>query len=489
MDRANKRAVSPEGSSHCFTIAEYLTDTFVSPGGQSIPDAALDSATWCFVDTLGVALAAAGLDVGTAATRVALKSSSGPCAVWGSGHTVSVVDAVLANGMLSHALDFDDTHAAAIMHTSCMVVPTALAVGQELGATGQAVLEAAVIGYEVAGRLGRLAPGDFQTHGFQATSVLGVFACVATAARLMGLNREQVVNAFGIAGSTASGLMEYLANGSVVKQLHAGWSAQAGIRTVQLALEGFTGPATVFEGRFGVFNSFARKTIDPVGAVCSDVTSWEVQLMGAKPYPACLCVHPLVQAVLEIKQQLVSAGGSLNDILHLRCHVPAWYVNLVFEPTCSKAVPSTPYEARFSGPYCIARMLLDGELAVTSFTEAKISDRAAADLARRVSYEVEALPEFPEAFPARVVATLTTGSTLEAYVHRNLGSPGNPMSRVQYKDKFLRATEPFMASAQARELLCAIKRLVQPNGMQELSATLDRLTLTNARSGIANRSG
>src|SRR5690606_16127420 len=140
-------------------IAEFLTDEFIISDSATIPDAVIDRAAWCFVDTLGVALAAAGLDIGTAASRVVLKESAGgPSTVWGSGRGASMTDAAFANGMLSHALDFDDTHAAAIMHTSSMVVPAVLAIAQRTGHSGRDALAAAVVGYEVAGRLGRLAP-------------------------------------------------------------------------------------------------------------------------------------------------------------------------------------------------------------------------------------------------------------------------------------------------------------------------------------------
>lgn len=459
------------------SIAEFLTDEFIVTDTAMIPDAVIDRTVWCFVDTLGVALAAAGMDIGTAASKVVLKTPGGPSTVWGSGQSVSMTDAAFANGMLSHGLDFDDTHAAAIMHTSCMVVPAVLAMGQAHGHSGREILAAAIAGYEVAARLGRLAPGDFQDNGFQATGVLGVFACAAAASQLLKLSREQTINALGIAGSMAGGLMEYLANGSDVKQLHAGWSAQGGIRAAQLAAEGFTGPPTIFEGRFGVFRSFTRKTVDAETVIAFSPGVWEVELMGPKPYPACLCVHPLVQAVLDIKQKLAARGGKLDDLVNIHCHVPQWYVNLVFEPAQSKAMPANPYEARFSGPYCIARALLDDTLGLSSFEPQQIRDEEAIRYAQRVTYEVEALPEFPDAFPARVVAKLASGETLESYIRHNLGSPGNPMTSTQYEEKFLSATEGFLEPADARELLDAIKGLAGPDGMNTLSDRLSRTML------------
>lgn len=465
-------------TNHDRSISQFLVDEFVLIDAGKIPDAVLDRTVLCFVDTLGVALAAVGLNVGTGAVAVARKSSVGPCTLWGSDHGASMTDAAFANGMLSHALDFDDTHTAAIMHSSCIVVPTAIAMAQQLGVSPRNMLAAAVVGYEVAGRLGRLAPGPFQDNGFQATAVLGVFASTAVASRLLGLSREQAVNAFGIAGSMAAGIMEYLSNGSDVKQVHAGWSAQSGIRAAQLAAEGVTGPATVFEGRFGVFKSFARLTVDPATALNFKVDTWEVELMGPKPYPACLCVHPLVQAVLDIKARLHESGATIDDLANLHCHVPEWYVNLVFEPREAKMAVATPYEARFSGPYCIARILLDDHLTIASFSADKIHDAQAAKYANLVSYEVEALPEFPEAFPARVIATTTSGAKIESYIRHNLGSPGNPLTTEQYDQKFLQAAGPFLPNGKAESLLAAVKGLRSIDGLQEFSQALHRSTIS-----------
>ena len=468
------RAANEEGR----TIAQFLVDEFVLVKAQSIPEAVLERCAVCVADTLGVAIAAVGLGVGTGAAAVAMKSSTGPSTVWGFGQGVSMVDAAFGNGMLSHALDFDDTHTAAIMHTSCMVVPVAVAMGQSMRLPAREILAAAVIGYEVAGRLGRLAPGPFQDNGFQATSVLGVFASAAVAARFLKLSREQAINAFGIAGSMAAGLMEYLADGSDVKQVHAGWAAQAGIRAAQLAAEGVTGPATVFEGRFGVFRSFTRLTVDPMEALEFLPETWEVELMGPKPYPACLCVHPLVQAVLDIKQQLRAAGKTIEDINSIHCHVPDWYVNLIFEPVASKVNVNTPYEARFSAPYCISRILLDGQLTISSFTPEKIKDAAIKKYASLVTYEVEQLPEFPDAFPARVIAVTRSGKTFESYIHHNLGSPGNPFTEAQYDEKFLSNTLPFIPEGQAQKLLRSIKGLVQQDGGTEFFEALQSIRVS-----------
>lgn len=459
------------------TLAERLVREFYSIPTRDIPDAILARTALCVKDTIGVAIAARTLGVGMAATEVVLEAG-GPAhaTVWGSGKAVSAEDAALANGMLAHALDFDDTHAAAIMHSSAVVVPAALALGESIKAPGREILAALVVGYQVAARLGRLAPGPFQDNGFQATSVLGVFAAAIAAARLLKLTPEEAVNALGTAGSMASGLMAYLSDGSDVKQMHPGWSAMSGIRAARLAKAGFRGPGAVFEYKFGVFKSFAR--VDITGKwETAEGAPWEVELMAPKPYPACLCAHAGVQAILKLRAAGKVSAERAGDIANIHCDVPNWYVGLIFEPAAAKAAPRTAYEARFSGPWTMARTLLDGKLDVWSFGAEKLADPAALALAARCTYAVEALPEFPASFPARVTVTMRDGAKHVEYIAHNLGTPGNPMSAADITAKFLACATPGLGTDRAAALSAEIDSLTQDDGAARLFQGLRKLEI------------
>ena len=454
------------------TIAETLVEHWHALPVAAFPRSVLERTAVCFEDTLGVAFAAASLDVGTAALRVALRTGSGPATVWGTGVGVSAGEAAMANGMLSHAMDYDDLHAPAIMHSSAVVVPTAIALAEYKASGGPEMLAAAAVGYQVAGALGRLAPGSFQEHGFQSTGVLGTFAATAIAARLLHLTPVQAVHAYGIAGSMASGLMEFLSDGSDVKQMHTGWAAHSGLRAAEFAAAGFTGPATVFEGRFGIFRSFARKTVESATLEASDLGHWEVGDMAPKPYPACLCVHPQVQATLELRARGEIAPERLDEIVELRCEVPRFYVPLVYEPVAKKRAVRTPYEGRFSAPYCMARALLDGCLTVASFTSDKLADPRASAIAGKVTYREEELPEFPQSFPARVTAVRRDGTEAVAYVGHNLGGLGNPLTDRDIDRKFIDCTANALGDVQSRGLLASIRRLPNERGEPELFARL-----------------
>ena len=460
------------------SLSERLVADWYRIDADTIPQSVRDKTVLCLKDTIGVALAARSLGVGLAASQVALEAG-GPAhaSIWGAGAAASVEDAAFANGMLAHALDFDDTHAAAIMHSSAVIVPVALALGEKLKLPGREILASLIVGYQIAARLGRLAPGPFQDHGFQATSVLGVFAATIVAARMMNLDAQQAVNALGTAGSMASGLMEYLADGSDVKQMHPGWAALSGIRAARLARAGFQGPRTVFEGKFGVFRSFAG--VDVAGKMRdAGGAPWEVELMAPKPYPACLCLHAPVQAILALREQGKVSADRVDEIASIHCDVPQWYVDLIFEPRAAKAAPRTPYEARFSAAWCMARALLDGHLDVWSFSPDKLTDPAACRLAERVSCSAEVLPEFPAAFPARVTVRLKNGTTHAHYVGHNLGTPGNPMSAADIGRKFDACAIPALGETRAASLSALIDAIGEKDGAQALFEQL-RITAAN----------
>jgi 2-methylcitrate dehydratase PrpD len=463
------------------TLAARLVDRWYFLDASTIPVEVLERTALCIKDTLGVAIAARSLGVGMAGTTVALESG-GPASatVWGTRHGASAEDAALANGMLAHALDFDDTHAAAIMHSSAVIVPAALAVGELVQATGPEILAALVVGYQVAARLGKLAPGPFQDNGFQATSVLGAFAAAAVSARLMKLPRREAINALGTVGSMASGLMAYLSDGSDVKQMHPGWAALSGIRAARLAKAGFAGPPAVFEHRFGVFKSFARTDISQTWRTETGA-DFEVMLMAPKPYPACLCVHALVQAILKLRGEERISAERADDILSIHCEVPAWYVGLVLEPVAAKAAPRTPYEARFSGPWTMARALLDGKLDVWSFSPDKLSDPAATALCARTTHSIAEFPEFPHSFPARVTVTMRNGETFSEYVAHNLGTPGNPMTSSDIEAKFIACSIPALGQASARRISALVDGIALEGGAKAIFEALRGLDVPAAR--------
>ena len=223
--------------------------------------------------------------------------------MFGQAAGAAAADAALVNGGLIHSLEYDDTHTASIQHGSAVIAAAALAVGEARGASGAALLGAFARGWEVLIRFGLAAPARFHAHGFMSTSVGGALASALLASELLGSSEDQSVAALGISLSQASGVMEFLTNGSSVKSLHPGWAAHGGVVAALLARSGMTGPETSLEGRHGLFRQFAGDEEAPerFRALIGDIgRKWHLPDAAYKFYPCCHYLHPFVEAAGEL---------------------------------------------------------------------------------------------------------------------------------------------------------------------------------------------
>ncbi|MFN8216519.1 MAG: MmgE/PrpD family protein [Solirubrobacterales bacterium] len=419
-----------------------------------IPAEVTAAAKLHLLDAVGTGLAALALDEMPAARAVAAELG-GPqeASALGVGRRLGAAAAALANGTLMHALDFDDTHELAIVHSSVVVAATVLAVGEASGASGEELVTAAVGGYEISARIGLAAPGRLHVKGFHPTSVCGVFAAAAVAARLRGLSAEQTANALGIAGSQASGLMEYLADGSQTKPLHAGWAAHAGIVAAALAAHGASGPASVLEGRFGLLASHVDE-FDAAALTAALGERWETPAIAFKLYPCCHAGHAVLNAAEASGLTAVDPEEVEEVVARVAGEVA---VGLVLEPAERKLAPASAYEAKFSLPYCIGALLAHGSLGVDAFTAEAIADPATLRLAALVSYEVAEFAdgnEFSGGIRARA-----GGRAYEASVPRPRGGPASPVAPEEIHAKFLRNAGLALPVAEAERLLAALEGL------------------------------
>lgn len=431
--------------------AERLAEWSAGLEFEQIPGPVVEAAKLHILDAVGTGLAALALDELPAPRAVALEMGGEPEATaLGLSRRIGPGPAALANGSMMHALDFDDTHEVALVHSSAVVAATALAVGEATGASGRDLIAAAVGGYEISSRIGLANPGAMHRRGFHPTSVCGVFAAAAASARLRGLSAAQTANALGIAGSQACGLMEFLADGSQTKPLHAGWAAFAGITAAALAAHGATGPASVLEGRFGLLASHVGE-FDESGLAAQLGTRWETTQIAFKAYPSCHCSHAVLDAV-------TATGMVAEEVEEIVALVPGDVaIGLVLEPADRKARPATPYDAKFSLPYCIGALLTHGELAVDAFTAEAIGDEGALEIASRVSYEVvrfEGGNDLSGGVRARVA-----GRDVEARVLQPRGGPKNPLSEEELHAKFRRNATLALPSDGVDRLLDALSTL------------------------------
>jgi len=422
-----------------------------------VPPAVVEKAKLVFLDTLGIALASSTMDFGLMAINVARKLG-GPKAslLIGTSDRVAAANAVIANGTLAHGLDYDDTLEEAIVHTGCCAGITALAAGEEVGATGAAVLEAAIVGTEVLCKVGLVAPGKFHARGFHPTAICSTFGAAAAAGKLYGLNVNQWVDAFGLCGSQSSGIIEYLADGTWTKRIHPGWSAHGGVIATLLAKEGFRGPAKVLEGTHGFFSAFGGKNDYDFEKILELGQRWEIPRLTFKSYPCGSISHPYMDCALRIKQK---HSPHPDQIMEVICRTAEGPVHRLWEPLANKQKPVSSYGAKFSLPYSIAVMLIRGRAGLEEFSESAIRDHEVLDLAAKVRYEVDPTIDYPRHFEGHVQLKMKDGSVFTEDQLHPRGGYEDPLPPEEIEAKFHANARLALAEHDVEEIIRLVQQL------------------------------
>lgn len=388
------------------------------------------------LDSAGIAMASATFDFAKRTMRaIHGLGGDGNVPVIGMSQSLSPRDAAMMNGFLIHGLDFDDTHIAGVVHPSASAFATALSAGIHVKASGREMMTAYIIGVEVSARLGAVAKGGFHQVGFHPTGVAGVFGSTMTAGRLMGLTKDQLQNALGLALSLASGSLEFLEDGAWNKRFHPGWAAQSGITAAAMAKEGFNGISRPFVGRFGLYKAY----LGPLAEQCdiSLATSglgseWELMKTAIKPYPACHFTHANIDAALILRDK----GATLDKIDSITALVPAEVVKTVCEPEANKKRPSNSYDAQFSIPYLVATAIKNNRMTLSELEDTALRDPETLDLANRVSYSTDPDSPFPKAYSGELIVTLKDGTELRHREHINRGADERPLTNAEIVEKY-----------------------------------------------------
>jgi 2-methylcitrate dehydratase PrpD len=435
---------------------------------EDIPAAVRDNAALRVLDTIGCALAGAREE--HAASVLALASrwgGPGLSTVWGTTLTAAPPQAALANGAFAHGLDFDDTHADSVCHASAVLVPAVLALAESERLGGRDALTALVAGYEAMIRIGMAAPGRFHERGWHATAVCGAFGAALAAGKSLGLDASRLTAAVGIAGSMASGVMEFLEDGSWVKRLHPGWAAQSGIQAAALAQEGFTGPATALEGRLGFYRAALGDVPDIAKQLKNLGDEWETVRSSFKLYPCCHLNHAYLDAVATLKR---TEGLRPEQVEEVECLVPAGEVPIVCEPATAKLRPRSPYDAKFSLAFCVAAALVGDRVGIGTFTEEGIREPGALALAARVRYTVDPSSPYPRTFPGWVKVRLRDGRMLEAREESQRGGPEMPIAPDEVIAKFRDNAARLMPPARVDALESAVLGMERARNLGPLLA-------------------
>ncbi len=363
-----------------------LADLIIGVSKEALPQEAFEKIKDCLLDFFACSIVGSKDKIGSSIvdfTRSAggLRESTVIC----GNLMTSCQMAALANGTMAHALDFDDLSSSIPGHPSAPVLPVALALGEKLSLSGKKILQAAIIGFEVECKVGRLTHPQLSKKGWHPTAILGTLGATACSGLLSGLEDAEMSQALGISSSLAGGLKANF--GSMTKPLHTGMAAHNGIMAAELARRGWTAGSQPMEGRFGFLNNFAENCSLDTGfkefAHPLEVISPGIRF---KRYPSCGGTHPAIDALASLIRE-----NNLNprDIKRITC-----YVTPHIHAVAMKDKPTTRLEGKFSIPFCLATYLLHGKLELKHFQDETINSKEIKEMMGRI--EIVEKPEFSE---------------------------------------------------------------------------------------------
>ena len=436
-------------------VAEILADKIAALEPARLPPAVRSKCEELLIDVAGLCLTARNEDYVKAA--LAGWDDEGPCTAIGHARTMSAAGAAFVNGTAAHGEDFDDTFEGGPVHAGAVIVPAVLAACERHYSDGPSALAGIAVGVETICRLSVVVPKAVHKAGFHPTAVFGAVAAAAAVGRALKLSRRQLVDALGIVGSMAGGIIEYLAEGTWTKRMHAGWAAQSGLRAALLARAGFTGPRTVLEGVHGLFHGFAHTTKGDYDAITGDFgTRWVTETLAFKPYPCGTMTHPYI----DCARRLAARGIKADEIKELVCEVGEGTVHRLWEPLAAKQRVPNGYAGKFSTPYCIAAGFVRGNVGLSDFSDAAVQDPAVVALASKVRYEIDPKNPYPKNFTGHIRAVLADGRVIEERQPHMRGGAHEPLTSADIAEKFmLNARHGGWDEARATKALALLRTL------------------------------
>jgi 2-methylcitrate dehydratase PrpD len=436
---------------------------------HAIPARVLEPARECLLDALGCGLFGATQPWGEIMSAEAYADgSSGVCTVLGSTGTVAPPQAALCNGTSIHGFELDDLLPASIIHPGTVIIPAVLAMAEAVDASGATLLRGIVTGYECMARLS-LAIGMEPSHrGFHKTAVVGPVAAAIACGVVSGLSVQQTICAAGLACSTSSGIKAFAggSGGGMVKRMHGGRAAEAGVRTARLAARGFTGPSAAIDGSFGLLEVFAGKSAEPRYLTDGLGEQWALDGLWVKVYPICGWIQGVVQLLAAMRGSAPLPLGRVEKVL---VGTSAFAVR-----NNANVAPADTMEAQYSIPYCVAVALAGDAAEPREYSPPAIHDPERLALARRVALHVDAESEavYPARFGSRVELHLSNGEVRHGATLDPHGTAADPCSRDELVGKFKRLTAQSRRSIDTNAVVSAVAGLNDLSSVREMTALL-----------------
>lgn len=414
------------------TLVRFLVDMDY----DALPSEVQATAKLCLLDTLGVGIFGAQTQwSGVVMSMAKAAAGTGESTVWGHDLKVCAQHAALVNGTSAHGLEMDDRKPAFRAHVGSIAVPAAIAAAERAGCDGKTLLSAIVAGYEAGFRVGRSVPGQYE-RGMFTPAHAGTWGATAAACKAQGLTYEQTLDAFGIAGSMASGIREYMigTGRDMVKRMHSGWSAHNGVMAAILAQYGMTAPQTVLEGKFGYCNVYGGAEGADLEQLSKDYgLPYQILLREVKPYAAQGGSHVCIEAVQQFKAQYPVQADEIEKIIIGTCTFLIGH-HEHREPTSITA-------AQHSLPFITALSFFKDLADPTVWKSELLSDAAVLGLAQRVEWHVDAEMEGRHQATrgyggARITIRLRDHREFHTVVYNAKGTEANPMTSQEIHHKF-----------------------------------------------------
>lgn len=379
----------------------------------------------------------------------------------------SCLNAALVNGTASHIVELDDVHRGAIIHAGAAVIPAALAAAQKVRAAGKELLLSIVLGYEVAIRVGEaVTPSHY--YYWHTTGTCGTFGAAAAAGKLLGLNEEQLIWALGNAGTQASGLWEFLADGAMSKHLHPGKAAYNGLLAALLACRGFTGASRILEGERGFCRAAASEfDLDKIISGLGEdryiaLNKYKIEENCFKIHSSCRHTHPAVDLVLDLKKQHELMPTAIKKMV-VRTYRTALDIT-------ANHNPDTVYAAKFSLPFCVALAMKKGKCGPDEFTMDALDDREIRELMNKVELVLDSKldSQHPALWPARIEIHTMDGQKYLGKSDAPKGDPENPLSPKDILDKFIRLASGPWGKEKAEKITTQVMQLEIFNDMSKV---------------------
>ncbi len=419
---------------------------------EDIPEPVVRRAEDLLVDWFGSAVAGHGARAveSMAKFAVGMGPGDGPSEIIVNRRGSSPYMAAMANAAASHVVEQDDVHNSSVFHPATVVFPPALAMAQQLGATGKALIAASVAGYEVGIRVGEFL-GRSHYKVFHTTGTAGTIAAAAATGHLLGLNPTQMLHAFGSAGTQSAGLWEFLRTAADSKQLHTAHAAGAGLMAAVLAHDGFTGAERIFDGPQGMAAGMSSDA-NPAWLTDRLGQRWALAETSFKYHASCRHTHPAADALLHVMRE---HGLKASDIARVETHVHQGAID-VLGPVVR---PTTVHQSKFSMGTVLALAALHGYAGLGEFDRHFSADDTR-DFCERVTMTLD--PEVDGAYPQRWIGKVTVqthdGRVFKGRVDEPKGDPGNTLSRDEITDKAMRLAA-HSQGASADEMRHALEQL------------------------------